>query len=559
MPPENTIPFCLPGFEIDRVDEYHHVLIIEAHSIAVSAVCPCCGQSSTRVHSYYTRSPRGLPCNGRKVRLVLQVRRYRCQISTCIRKTFAERIPQVVPVHGQRTTQFTPVLRDIAFELNAEAGARVTQHMQMDVSGDTLLRVIRQTEVPFMPTPRVLGVDDWAFRRGHNYGTLLVDLEQHRPVELLPDRDAETLAAWLRTHPGVEIISRDRAGAYAEGSRLGAPEAMQVADRWHLLKNLGDTLAATYDRHQRLLHQIRIEKPPSGSTKTAEQVPDTPLPAQPVRKTTRARVRNTLTHAREQAREQRRAYWLGKFQEVHTLRDQGLSMGAIMRQTGLSRRTVRKYCRLPELPKKTSPKRGPRLVDPYRDYLRQRLLAENPSSKQLWREICEQGFKGGHTTAYKCVTQLRYELGLPPPKYARATTITPKTKPLTARTLVALVLCRPDTLPDEKLQLIAHACQLHPEIQQATQLARNFAAMLRQRDAEQFDNWLQEATASEIPGLVGFVSGLRRDYAAVKAAFISPWSNGQVEGQINRLKCIKRQMYGRARFDLLRLRVLHPT
>lgn len=551
MPPKNTLPFDLPGFAVEQVDQNDEMLVIRAHSISAYGICPDCGYTSRRVHSHYTRSPRDLPSSGRKVRLVLQVRRLRCRNERCPRQTFAERLPQLVPVHGQRTNRLTTVLRALVFELSAEAGARVTQHLRMAVSGDTLLRVVRQTAEQPMASPRVLGVDDWAFKKGKRYGTILVDLERHQPIDLLPNRDAETLAAWFRNHPGIKVISRDRAGAYAEGARLGAPQAVQVADRWHLLKNLGDTLANIYDCHQSLLRQVRVKSNRPATVAEPEQVSP-----QPNKKPPRSRKRPL--NAQQQAREQRRAYWLGKFEEVHTLRDQGLSKRAIARQTGLNIHTVRKYCRLPELPKKTSPKPGPRLIDPYQAYLRERLQVDNPSSRQLWREIQAQGFLGGHSTVYSYVAQLRQELDLPPRKRKQAVPVATRAKPLTARTLVALVLCPPDTLSEDKQQLIARACQLHPQIQRATQLARDFAAMLRQRDAEQLDSWLQEATASEIPGLIGFVSGLRRDYAAVRAAFCLPWSNGQVEGQVNRLKCLKRQMYGRANFDLLRLRVLHP-
>jgi transposase len=445
----------------------------------------------------------------------------------------------------------TIVLAVLAFELSAEAGARVTHQLQMAVSGDTLLRVIRHTAAPLSAPPRVLGIDDWAFKKRERYGTILVDLERHQVIELLPDRESETLAVWLQTQPGIEIISRDRASAYAEAAYIGAPQAIQVADRWHLLKNLGDTLATTYDGHQSLLRHIRV---PTGQV--PREAREEPVPPLSIRQADGSHQRPPT--AQQQARLERRAYWLHKFQEVHTLRDQGLNQHAIARQTGLNIHTVRKYCRLPELPVKTSPKTGPRLIDPYRDYLRDRLLAENPSSRQLWREIQAQGFCGGHTVVYRCVADLRQALSLLPPRRKQAVPAAPTSKPLTARTLAALVLSPPGTLSDDAHQLIARACQLHPEIQRATHLACDFATLLRTHDAEQLDAWLQAAHDSHIASLVRFAAGLQLDYAAVRAAFNLPWSNGQVEGHINRLKGIKRQLYGRAHFDLLRLRVLHP-
>jgi len=541
MSPENILPFNLPGFTVDQVEQHDQLLTVRAHSIAISAACPACDH----------RSPRDLPCNGRTLRLVLQVRRFRCRHQSCDRKTFAERLQQLVPVNGQRTYGLTNLLRTLIFELSAEAAARVTHHLQMAVSGDTLLRIIRQTTEQAYTPPRVLGIDDWAFKKGDRYGTILVDLERHKVLDLLPDRDTRTVSTWLKTHPGIEIVSRDRAEAYAEAARVGAPQAIQVADRWHLLKNLGDALANMYMCHQSLLRQIRVITDPLLTVDKSD--PDPSLTPKPIEQD-----HQRPPTASQQARAQRRDYWLGKFQEVHALLDQGLSKYAIARQTGLNIRTVRKYCRLSQLPKKPGPvKHRPRQVDYYRTYLRQRLQAENPSSRQLWRELQTQGFTGGHTMLYHCVAQLRQELNLLPPQRKQAVAVAPTSKPLTPRKLVAWVLSRPDTLSKDKQLLVEQACQLHPDIQQTTQLARDFAAMLRVRQTDHLDQWLQDAKI--VPSLASLATGLQHDYAAVHAAFSLPWSNGQVEGQVNRLKCIKRQMYGRAKFDLLRLRVLHPT
>ena len=249
MSSSNYIPFALPGFNIEQVETHDDLLIIRANSIARTARCPCCGQTSAQVHCHYTRSPRDLPCNGRRVRLVLDVRRFRCSNEHCERQTFAERIPHLVPVHSQRTSQLTRVLRAITFEVNAEAGARITRHMNMPVSADTLLRIIRRTVMEPAPTPRVLGVDDWAFKKGNRYGTILVDLEHRDPVDLLPDRTAETLAAWLEAHPGIEVVSRNRSNEYVAAINAGAPLAVQVADRWHLLRNLSDALLRLLEKH----------------------------------------------------------------------------------------------------------------------------------------------------------------------------------------------------------------------------------------------------------------------------------------------------------------------
>jgi transposase len=550
-----TIPYTLPGFQIEEVVEKDNKLILKASSMATSGSCPDCGVRSDRVHSYYTRSPRDLPCGSQAVSLMLRVRRFRCVNATCPRATFVERLPHLVPVHGQRTTRLTRALRAVAFALGGEAGTRLLSHLYLSYSADTLLNIIRRTPVDTASEVRVLGVDDWAFRKGQDYGTILVDLERHQVVDLLPDREATTLASWLQAHPEIEVISRDRAGGYAQGATQGAPQAVQVADRWHLLKNLWEALAASYDCHYQLLGQLSIEQPATRITQaTPNEVSehDVTLPT-----TTAKPVRRKPLSPTQQARADRRQYWLDKFDQVHALRTQGMSLKAIARELDLNIRTVRKYSQLTELPKKTSPKPGPRILDPYRAYLRERLSAGDVPSRQLWQEIRRRGFTGGHSTVYKYVAQLRRELGISPRKPA-APTAEPRSRRLTSRTLATLGLRPPDTRSDTQQQLIDTACQLHPEIQIATQLASAFATMLRERDVDRLDMWLHETANCQIPSLVGFVSGIMRDYAAVKTSFSLPWSNGQVEGQVNRLKFIKRQMYGRAKFDLLRARVLHP-
>jgi transposase len=537
----------LPGFEINDISQHNEQIVIQANSTSTTACCPDCQQESQTVHSYYTRSPRELSCLGQPVQLELRVHRFRCRNAGCSRATFVERLPGFVPFRAQRTTRLTEVLRQLGLALGGEAGARLLVQLHLNSSADTLLRLIRQTPAPEVGQVRRLGVDDWAFRKGRVYGTLLVDLDRHQPVDLLPNREAHSLATWLQTHPEVQLITRDRAGAYAEGARLGAPQAIQVADRWHLLKNLGEALVLSYTPYQALLQPIKLVTSP---TEVIQTLPE----RRPKPKRTSAR----LPSPAQQARQQRRAYWVQKFEQVHQLREQGLSISAIGRQTGLYPRTVRKYLCLTELPPKTSPKPGPRLIDPYRAYLRQRLVAEPVSSRRLWREIQAQGFKGGHSTVYAAVAQLRQEPGLPVAQPLAATPVPVKTTSLTPRTLAYLVLQRPEKLTDPQIELIQQACQQHPQLQQITQLAQAFAHILRTRQADQLDPWLDKVSASQIPGLISFVTGVRRDYDAVKAGLSLVWNNGQLEGQVNRLKCIKRQMYGRAKFDLLRLRVLQP-
>lgn len=385
MATSDCLPFALPGFRIARVETYKELLVIRACSIARTAKCPCCGKPTTQIHCHYTRSPRDLPCNGRRVRLILDVRRFRCSNDHCERQTFAERLPHLVLVHGQRTTQLTQVLRALAFEVNAEAGARITQHLNMPVSADTLLRIIRHTVMEPAPTPRVLGVDDWAFKKGNRYGTILVDLERHYPVDLLPDRAAETLAAWLEAHPGIEIVSRGRSNEYIAAITTSAPRAVQVADRWHLLRNLSDALIRLLEKHAKALRQAARNV--QGDTVSDEQPEFTTEIAQPVI------VRQI------------------RFSAVKRLAAEGYSQRAIARHLHISRNAIRRYLVSDEPPRYQL--RGPRAsaITAYIPYLETRWIEGCHNSHVLWQELRRQGYPGSYSSIRRFVQ--RYRTGRP--------------------------------------------------------------------------------------------------------------------------------------------------
>ncbi len=505
-----------------------------------TACCPACQQPSTRVHSHYVRSLADLPWSGATVRLHLHTRRFFCSSQTCSRRIFTERLPKTAARYARRTTRLNEALQSVGLALGGEAGARLAARLGMAVSGDTLLRRIRQFTVADEPTPRVLGVDDWAWKRGHRYGTILVDLERQRVVDLLPDRQAETLASWLQQHPGVEVISRDRAGAYADGARRGAPQARQVADRWHLLANLSESVREWLERHRSFLPQAM---PPTPTRQPEAAVPvGGALPKQ--------KGKNRW----QRLAEQRRAYRLARYQQVHQLREQGHSERAIARQLRISRKVVRRFLAAPAFPERTA--RSPRvtLLSPYYEYLRRRWTEGCHNAAQLLREISQQGYRGKRSIVNHLIAKWRRTEN-PPPVSLLVDHLLGTPSPR----LAALLLLQPaEKRTNEQQSFIDRLVRLD-EVGPVAELARQFVQIIRERQSEELDGWIERAKNSAAPELRRFAAGLKRDEAAVRAALEEPWSNGPVEGQIHRLKLIKRQMYGRGKLDLLRARLQHAA
>jgi transposase len=540
-----------------HLEESARTLTLLVRATQTSAACPLCQAAATRVHSSYTRHLADLPWADIAIRLQLRVRRFFCPTPHCRRKLFTERLPSVTVPWARRTNRLTTTQQRIGLALGGAAGARLASDLVMPAGIDLLLTLVRRIVVPAPTPPRVVGIDDWAIRKGHTYGSLVVDLEQHRPIDLLPDRSAETVAHWLREHPGIEIISRDRASCYADGASQGAPEATQVADRWHILKNLGEAVLRVLEQHQRAIEQhLQAEQSQAHPVSAPPDTEPSEIPSQsPTPETIPQPEWPTTKQAqRQQERQQRRQ---ARYDEVRTLQERGWSLRAIAAHTGLERKTVRKYLQAQTCPEPQPRPKRRSLLDRFTPYLLERWNGGCHNSAQLLRDIQAQGFRGKRSIVRDFCTQLRKAQGLPP--RARSTAggkASAPTRPPTMRTLTWLILSQPNDLEVEERTQVEQLVQVDATVATTIKLAQEFARMLRDRRADTLDDWLEQVADSTIAALQSFAAGVRRDEAAVRAGLSLTWSNGQTEGHINRLKMLKRQMYGRAKLDLLRQRVL---
>jgi transposase len=516
------------GLHLEAIRAADDQVEVELSAVGPRAACPRCRHPSSAVHSRYHRTMADLPWSGARVTLIVLARRFRCRIAACSRRVFCERLPQLVAAYARHTQVLADTLLAIGLALGGRPGARLATKLRVPTSRMTLLRRVRALPDPPAATPSVLGVDDWAFRRGRRYGTILVDLERHRPVDLLPETTATSLATWLQAHPGIVVISRDRGGSYADGARQGAPTAIQVADRFHLLKNLGDVVERVLRRHPDLL--ARIPTPGASTVPTSVLRPD--------RGASRERVQHELQQ---------------RYEAIRQARAQGLSIAATARATGLHRHTLEKYDRLASAPTRRHTWRRPSALAPYEAYLQERWRHGARKARGLWREIAKRGYPGAYQNVARYVAALRKQAG-------EGTAARSTTTGLTARRAVGLVLSRADQQTHEAGRAVQQLKAAHPDVCRAVGLLERFARLLRgpsEPTAPQaLAQWLADARATGLSELDAFVTKLEQDRRAVEAALLLPYSQGQTEGQINRLKTLKRMMYGRANFDLLRKRFL---
>jgi transposase len=551
IPHDLNLDHC--GLRITQTVPTSSVLVLAIVSTAGSAACPRCGCQSDRVHSRYDRTIADLPCQDQPVVIRLTVRRFRCNTAGCPTTIFCERVPQLLDAFARSTSRLADAHRLIGFALGGEPGARLAEEIAIPTSPDTLLRRVKQYEGEPAPPPRYVGVDDWALRKGRRYGTILIDLERGRVLDILPGRDGSALTAWLKGHPGVEVITRDRWAAFAQAATEGAPQAHQVADRWHLLKNLREAVERLLGR---LATQVREaltaspEVPP-----VADAVVESPTgPASPPAPDVQTRPPDGSTPPTAQTQQARQQERAERYERVRRLRAEGQSLRQIARATGLSVKCVIRYLRTDRCPDWNPGRQTPTQLDPFAGSIDAWIASGGHNAADLYRELKAQGCRASYDAVRRYLARRLGSVGRPGPRVGPLSAPVVPAQP-SARKLSFEFIRRPEDRKAEEQSRLDQLRACEATVGEGLELAGEFAEMVRRRSELSLAEWLAKAEASSCAELRSFAAGLRPDEAAVAAALTEDWSNGPVEGQVNRLKLIKRSMYGRAGFQLLRARL----
>jgi transposase len=526
------------GMEIDQIQITETGLVVEVISTTPSSSCPLCSQPSSHIHSYYHRTLKDAPCVGRQLQLRLSVRKFLCRNPDCSRKVFTERIPDLVEPWARMTTRLREQITSIGLATCGKGGVRLGDRLGIETSRNTTLRRIMDLPDGARASVVYLGIDDFAFRRGYEFGTILVDLESHRPTDLLPDRRAETSSAWMRENPEIQVVSRDRASVYASAASEAAPQAIQVADRFHVAKNLTEATQLLLVRCQAEIAAVvsqtkePVQKESGQPTISIEEW----RPKEP------ARVK--------EVRLTRRAGRKARYEQVISGHKQGLTTKEIASQLGMSQRTVQKWLTAGTFPEAKKRRKKSSAFDEFAPYVLKRWQEGERNGLALWREIVSLGYTGSERTIYRHIETLKsasIQAFLHPDRLRK----------FTASTTVWLFVRDPKSLDGVEQEDLATFCQASPTLKQTYDLVQDFMRMVRKREGHRLDAWLERVAASDLPELQSFAAGVEKDRAAVKAGLTWPVNNGQVEGQVTKLKLIKRTMYGKAGFPLLRQRVLH--
>ncbi|WP_308112397.1 ISL3 family transposase [Nocardia abscessus] len=511
---------------IEAVDSVSDRVLIRAAVAAPTVRCPGCESPSARVHSRYQRTLADAAIAGRVVIVQLIVRRFFCPNHDCSAKTFAEQVAGLTVKWSRRTNRLTSMLAAIGLAMAGRAGARLADRLGLPASRDTLIRLVRQLPDPPNNPVTILGVDDFAVRRGHRYGTVLIDLDTRKPIDLIDGRDGDALAAWLRARPLPQFICRDRAGGYAEGARQGAPDATQVADRFHLWQNLGQAVEKDLSAIRRdLAEALAAAAAAEASNRTPAVVDHREL-----------KVVKRFRH---------------QHAAVHRLLQQGLSKSAVGRELGLHPATVRKFANVETVdPLIAKNQQRSSILDGYHEHLHRRWNEGIRNGAQLTREIAELGYPGTEQQVQRYLRRFRTRTGHMP---------VPAPRPPSVRDMTRWIMTDPANLTTDDSTRLHQLGKRSKDLRRLANHVEDFAIMMTRLEGHRLEEWINTVENDSLTAIGSFARNLRRDIDAVRNGLTLPYSSGPVEGHINRIKMIKRQMFGRANLDLLRKRTLLQT
>jgi transposase len=535
---EGASLLALPeGMRIEQIQITENGLVIQIAATTPTSCCPLCCEPSSSIHCHYQRTLRDVPCAGRRVQLLLTVRKFTCRNLYCERKVFAERLPDFVEPWARTTLRFCQQITSIGLATCGKGGARLAARLGIQTTRQTILR--RIMDLPDAQTGSLLflGIDDFSFRRGYRFGTILVNLESHRVVDLLPDREAETSAQWMRQHPDLLVVSRDRGSEYAKAASAGAPQAIQCADRFHIIKNLTETVQVLLARCQA---EILAEQKPDVPSQDEQDTPIISIeewrPPEPA-------------HV-QKVRLARRACRYARYQQVVALHEQGMKSQEIAKHVGLSDRTIRDWLKQGTFPEARKRRKRQSSFDSFAPYVLKRWQEGEHNGLTLWKEIKEQGYSGSDRSVYRYLKTLKLA-------EVNASVNVERIQKYTPNTAIWLFVRDQKELNEVEQEDLAAFCHGSPPLKPAYDLIQDFLNMVHCRQGDRLESWLAQVTESRLPELQSFASGIEKDKEAVRAGLTWSINNGMVEGHVTKLKLIKRQGYGRAGFPLLRKRVLH--
>jgi transposase len=526
--------FAFPStLSLDSIELHDQTIIVHLHATAPTAACPHCGTAGSRVHSRYERTIADVAFGRRCLVLKLLVRKWICPEAACSQRIFAERFPELVQRYARMTDRLIEALQAVGVTTNGADAAQIVSSLGMPTTAKTIIRRVLQLALPKNGTVRIAGIDEWAWKKGSRYGTILVDLEQRCVADLLPERSLESSTAWFRNHPEVDIVSRDRGKLFRQAASAGAPQAKHVVDRFHLQKNFAEALEKFFGHHKRLLKKVARQL----AGKTPPPQTATPKPA-------------------ERERRSRHAMRVRRHKKIWKLFRTGKQIEEIARMVGIGSRSVYRALEHEQPPAREIRHRTHHITDPYLSILSTRWNQGCHKAVQLYEEVAAQGYTGSLRTIENIVKAFRRS----GTKSVSKQTITLQKAPSARST--ALMIVRPtEHRTADQTAFLDQLCQSDPTVATAFTLAQAFGQLLRKQEGSQrLEQWKAAVQASGIRELMNFVDGLADDAEAVANGCSESWNNGMVEGFISKVKWIKRSSYGQAGFPLLQRRVLlHPA